>query len=34
MGSVFRARDRQTGCVVAVKVLALDRPFDLVRFGP
>jgi serine/threonine protein kinase len=33
MGSVFRARDRISGRVVAVKVLALDRPFDLVRFG-
>ncbi|HSK05176.1 MAG TPA: serine/threonine-protein kinase [Kofleriaceae bacterium] len=33
MGSVYRARDLQTGHVVALKVLTLDRPFDLVRFG-
>ena len=33
MGSVYRARDLQTGNVVALKVLTLDRPFDLVRFG-
>ncbi len=32
MGSVWRARDRKTGEIVAVKILALDRPFDLVRF--
>jgi serine/threonine protein kinase len=33
MGSVYRARDLQSGHVVALKVLTLDRPFDLVRFG-
>jgi hypothetical protein len=33
MGSVYRARDLETGHVVALKVLTLDRPFDLVRFG-
>jgi eukaryotic-like serine/threonine-protein kinase len=33
MGSVYRARDLETGRVVALKVLTLDRPFDLVRFG-
>ena len=33
MGSVYRARDLATGHVVALKVLTLDRPFDLVRFG-
>ncbi len=32
MGSVWRGRDRKTGAIVAVKILALDRPFDLVRF--
>jgi serine/threonine protein kinase len=32
MSTVFRARDRQTGRMVAVKVLKLDRPFDLARF--
>ncbi|MBA2541921.1 MAG: serine/threonine protein kinase [Deltaproteobacteria bacterium] len=32
MGSVWRARDRMTNATVAVKILALDRPFDLVRF--
>jgi eukaryotic-like serine/threonine-protein kinase len=32
MGSVHRARDRLTGATVAVKVLSLDRPFDLARF--
>jgi hypothetical protein len=33
MGSVYRARDLQSGHVVALKVLTLDQPFDLVRFG-
>ena len=33
MGSVYRARDLETGQVVALKVLTVDRPFDLVRFG-
>jgi eukaryotic-like serine/threonine-protein kinase len=33
MGSVYRARDLETGHVVALKVLTLDRPFDVVRFG-
>ena len=33
MGSVYRARDLESGHVVALKVLTLDRPFDLVRFG-
>ncbi|HWU87877.1 MAG TPA: serine/threonine-protein kinase [Kofleriaceae bacterium] len=33
MGSVYRARDLETGQVVALKVLTIDRPFDLVRFG-
>ena len=33
MGSVYRARDLETGHTVALKVLTLDRPFDLVRFG-
>jgi len=33
MSSVYRARDLQTGRNVAVKVLKLDRPYDLVRFG-
>ena len=33
MGSVYRARDIETGHVVALKVLTLDRPFDLVRFS-
>ena len=33
MGSVYRARDLDTGQIVALKVLTLDRPFDLVRFG-
>ena len=33
MSSVFRARDVTTGQTVAVKVLKLDRPYDLVRFG-
>ena len=33
MGSVYRARDLETGQVVALKVLNLERPFDLVRFG-
>jgi len=32
MGSVWRSLDRNTGATVAVKILALDRPFDLVRF--
>src|SRR6185503_16151087 len=32
MGSVFRARDVKTGRIVAVKVLKLDRMFDLARF--
>ncbi len=33
MGSVYRARDLETGQIVALKVLHLERPFDLVRFG-
>jgi hypothetical protein len=33
MGSVYRARDLETGQLVALKVLTLERPFDLVRFG-
>src|SRR5512140_2067912 len=33
MGSVYRARDLENGHLVALKVLTLDRPFDLVRFG-
>jgi hypothetical protein len=33
MGSVYRARDLETGQIVALKVLTLERPFDLVRFG-
>jgi hypothetical protein len=33
MGSVHRARDRQTGNEVAVKILNLDRPMDVARFG-
>jgi hypothetical protein len=33
MGSVYRARDLQTGNIVALKVLTLDGAFDLVRFG-
>jgi len=33
MGSVYRARDLDTGHVVALKVLTLDQPFDLVRFS-
>jgi hypothetical protein len=33
MSSVFRARDLQTSRIVAVKVLKLDRPFDLARFA-
>jgi hypothetical protein len=33
MGSVYRARDTETGHIVALKVLTLDRPFDLVRFS-
>src|SRR6188474_53975 len=33
MGTVNRARDLETGHVVALKVLNLERPFDLVRFG-
>jgi hypothetical protein len=33
MGSVYRARDLETGQIVALKVLTVDRPFDLVRFG-
>ena len=33
MGSVYRARDLVSGHVVALKVLTLDQPFDLVRFG-
>lgn len=32
MGSVWRARDLNTGNLVAVKVLTLDRPFDIARF--
>ncbi len=32
MGSVWRARDLVNGITVAVKILALDRPFDRVRF--
>ncbi|HEU0036510.1 MAG TPA: serine/threonine-protein kinase [Kofleriaceae bacterium] len=32
MGSVFRARDRQSGKLVAVKVLKVDRMFDVARF--
>jgi hypothetical protein len=33
MGSVYRARDLESGNFVALKVLTLDSPFDLVRFG-
>jgi serine/threonine protein kinase len=33
MSSVYRARDLTSGRTVAVKVLKLDRPYDLVRFG-
>jgi hypothetical protein len=33
MSTVFRARDLQTSRVVAVKILKLDRPFDLKRFA-
>src|SRR5689334_8285760 len=33
MGKVFRARDRQSGEVVAVKVLADERDHHLERFG-
>src|SRR5512143_37362 len=33
MSSVFRARDLHSGRIVAVKVLKLDRPFDLARFA-
>jgi serine/threonine protein kinase len=33
MGSVYRARDLESGHVVALKVLTLDQPFDLVRFS-
>jgi hypothetical protein len=33
MGSVYRARDLETGQIVALKVLHLERPFDLIRFG-
>src|SRR5258706_4815007 len=33
MSSVYRARDLATSHTVAVKVLKLDRPYDLVRFG-
>ena len=33
MSSVYRARDHQTNRIVAVKVLKLDRPFDLARFA-
>jgi eukaryotic-like serine/threonine-protein kinase len=33
MASVYRARDRTTSRIVAVKVLALEKPFDVARFG-
>src|SRR5438132_7703528 len=33
MASVYRALDRKTAHTVAVKVLALEKPFDLARFG-
>ncbi len=33
MGTVFRATDLETSKTVAVKVLGLDQPFDVVRFG-
>jgi hypothetical protein len=33
MGSVYRARDLETGRIVALKVLTLTQPFDLARFA-
>jgi len=33
MASVYKARDLQTSGIVAVKVLTLDRPFDVARFA-
>jgi len=33
MGTVFRARDRETARTVAVKVIADSRPGDLERFS-
>jgi eukaryotic-like serine/threonine-protein kinase len=33
MASVYRAKDLKTERTVAVKVLALEKPFDLARFG-
>jgi hypothetical protein len=32
MASVYKARDLETSGIVAVKVLTLDRPFDVARF--
>ena len=33
MASVYKARDLQTAGIVAVKILTLDRPFDVARFA-
>lgn len=33
MASVYKARDHDTGGIVAVKVLTLERPFDIARFA-
>ncbi|HEV7554115.1 MAG TPA: serine/threonine-protein kinase, partial [Kofleriaceae bacterium] len=33
MASVYKALDRDTSRIVAVKILTLDRPFDIARFA-